>query len=223
MAINSSSTMTDTQRPFVLLPSGGIIDLAAPDPGSWTDEDLAVGLSRTFRWGGHSAWSRPLSVAQHSLSVHAISEAMFGPLTPQAALYELLHDAEEGLIGFDCIAPLKPFLGKPFSDMCEELSRAVASRYGLVPLMEAAWRCHKQADRVAAASEALHVVKWSRDEIRTSLKIAETSLEVDPLDTGDFLAWEPWPSEYAAARWLSAIEHQYRRLYPGTAVCRDPL
>ena len=215
------SQSSDNQRAIVLLPGGGLLDLLDPLPGSWTDEDLAIGLSRTYRWGGHSAWSRPLSVAQHSLTVLAIREQQHGRLGPDASLYELLHDAEEGLIGFDCIAPLKPFLGAPFADLCTRLTAAIARRYGLVPLMEAEWRLHKQADRTAAASEALHVVKWSRDAIRTSLRIAEIPLEIDPLDTGDFAPWEPWPSDYAARRWLEAVEQQYRRIYPAAASSRQ--
>jgi hypothetical protein len=39
-------------RAWVLLPSGRRLDLLNPDPQAWTDHDLAVGLSRTYRWGG---------------------------------------------------------------------------------------------------------------------------------------------------------------------------
>src|SRR3954464_4460931 len=98
-------------RAWVRLPSGRRLDLLAPTPFDWTDEDLAIGLSRTFRWGGHSVWAgAPLSVAQHSLAVLALRQAK-GPLSTAQARRELLHDAEEGLLGFDCISPLKPFLG----------------------------------------------------------------------------------------------------------------
>ena len=60
-------------RAWILLPSGGRLNLLAPDPTSWTDSDLAIGLSRTYRWGGYSAWDLPLSVAQHSLTVLALA------------------------------------------------------------------------------------------------------------------------------------------------------
>ena len=61
--------------------------------GSWTDEDLAIGLSRTYRWGGYSAWDLPLSVAQHSLTVLALATRAAGrALTPAEALRELLHE-----------------------------------------------------------------------------------------------------------------------------------
>jgi len=85
-------------RAWILLPSGRRLDLLAPDPGSWTDEDLAIGLSRTYRWGGYSAWDLPLSVAQHSLTVLALATRAAGrALTPAEALRELLHDGVEAL------------------------------------------------------------------------------------------------------------------------------
>jgi len=100
------------QRAWILLKSGRRLDLLDPDPEAWTDEDLAIGLSRTYRWAGHSRWALPLSVAQHSLTVLALREAE-GPLTAREALRELCHDSVEALIGWDCLAPLKPHLGPP--------------------------------------------------------------------------------------------------------------
>jgi hypothetical protein len=65
----------DAPRAWIRLPSGRRLDLLAPTPFDWTDEDLAIGLSRTFRWGGHSTWPAPLSVAQHSLAVLLLRRA----------------------------------------------------------------------------------------------------------------------------------------------------
>jgi hypothetical protein len=39
-------------RAWVRLVSGRRINLLDPQPDSWTDIDLAIGLSRTYRWGG---------------------------------------------------------------------------------------------------------------------------------------------------------------------------
>ncbi len=39
-------------RAWILLPSGRRLDLLAPDPEAWTDRDLAIGLSRTYRRAG---------------------------------------------------------------------------------------------------------------------------------------------------------------------------
>jgi 5'-deoxynucleotidase YfbR-like HD superfamily hydrolase len=100
-------------RAFVLLKSRRRLDLLNPDPHAWTDDDLAAGLSRTMRGGGASRWEHPLSVAQHSLTVLTIREAD-GAQTPGEALRELLHDATEFMLGWDCITPLKAQLGEPF-------------------------------------------------------------------------------------------------------------
>ncbi|QYE33229.1 hypothetical protein KTC28_19520 (plasmid) [Polymorphobacter megasporae] len=201
-------------RPYVLLPSGNVIDLVDPSPMSWSNNDLAVGLSRTYRWGGHSAWKNPLSVAQHCLTVLAIRE-LDGPLSPELALYELVHDAEEGLIGWDCVYPLKQFLGAPFAQLCARLTARIAERYKLPALTTEERRLHKLADRRAAASEALHVVRWSPEQISTTLNIADEPLGRDPLiygiDRGTYVAWEPWTSEYAAAEWLSRFTLELAR------------
>ena len=89
-----------TQRAWVLLPSGNRLNLLALAPHAWTDRDLAIGLSRTYRWSGYSAWDHPLSVAQHSLTVLELRQnAAKRRLTPAEARRELLHDATEALLG----------------------------------------------------------------------------------------------------------------------------
>ena len=115
-----------TNRAWVLLPSGRRLDLLNPDSRAWTDQDLSVGLSRTYRWAGYSAWDLPLSVAQHSLTALAIRQASSGHgwALPEA-LRELLHDAEEALLGgWDPITPLKPHLGPGFDALVQRLQGA---------------------------------------------------------------------------------------------------
>jgi hypothetical protein len=53
------------QRAWVRMPSGKRLDLLNPTPFDWDDADLALGLARTYRWGGHSAW--PLLCPQNKL------------------------------------------------------------------------------------------------------------------------------------------------------------
>ena len=124
-------------RAFVLFRSGGRLDLLNPRFDCWTDEDLALNLARISRWGGASRWREPLSVAQHSLLVLQIRE-MEEVLTPREALRELLHDASEGLLGWDPIGPLKPTSASLFassSNGCRPLSAsATACRRGTPPL-----------------------------------------------------------------------------------------
>jgi 5'-deoxynucleotidase YfbR-like HD superfamily hydrolase len=190
------------------LPSGAHLDLMNPAPDAWTDVDLAVRLSRTARWGGESAWPLPLSVAQHSLLVLALSESRAPvPLSPEEALLELLHDAEEGFLGFDCISPLKAVLGEPFRSVSERLMGAVARRYALSDWRPEQHRQHKLADSAAAASEAVHCVGWTRQEVRDILGITAPILEVDPL-VARFggLPWEPWPLDVAAQRFHDTLQ-----------------
>jgi 5'-deoxynucleotidase YfbR-like HD superfamily hydrolase len=196
-------------RAWVLLPSGRRLNLLAPAPQAWTDRDLAIGLSRTYRWAGYSAWDLPLSVAQHSLTVLALRRRSAGRrLTPAEARRELLHDATEALLGgYDPITPLKPHLGDGYRNLVALHQQAVNRRYALPPWDEDAYRAHKAADHLAAASEALHCVGWSRDAIRNDLEIETTPLEVDPLfPMAAFRPWEPWPATYAADRFLEALQ-----------------
>jgi hypothetical protein len=114
------------QRAWVLLKSGRRINLLEPTASDWDDEDLALGLARTYRWGGHSAWDLPLSVAQHSLTVLALRRATEAkPPTSAEALRELLHDAEEGFLSWDPIAPIKPHLGGQFHSLVRALGEVI--------------------------------------------------------------------------------------------------
>ena len=195
-------------RAWVRLPSGRRLDLLSPTAFDWTDEDLAIGLSRTFRWGGHSVWpGAPLSVAQHSLAVLALRrDRARPPLGVAEQRRELLHDAEEGLINFDCISPLKPFLGPGFAALQTRLQDAVALRYGLPAWTAEEKRAHKSCDVALAAAEAVHVAGWTRAEVRGTLGIRAGVMEADPLLPiygGD--PWRPWPPELAAERFLAAL------------------
>jgi len=198
-------------RAWMRLPSGRRLDLISPSPEAWTDEDLAVRLARTFRWGGESCWPRPLSVAQHSLAVLQLTEQLTSQMQPAAlskdrALRELLHDAEEAFLGFDCISPLKRALGQPFADVSQRLMSAVAVRYRLPEWTGEDHAVHKTADSIIAATEAAHVVGWNVHEILDVLGIEWMPLDADPLvAVYGGTAWEPWPVDVAAARFLAAM------------------
>lgn len=201
------------ERAWVRLPSGRRLNLLAPTPFDWTDEDLAIGLSRTFRWGGHSAWPEPLSVAQHSLTVLEIRRARAkSGLATAHALRELLHDADEGLINFDCIAPLKPFLGAAFAELAARLTTVIAQRYALPAWTPEEKRAHKSADIAAAAAEAVHVVGWTAEEVADTLGIRASVMSRDPLLArygGE--AWRPWAPTLAAARFLTELSRLSRQ------------
>ena len=196
-------------RAWVRLQSGRRLDLLEPDPNSWTDSDLAIGLSRTYRWGGHSCWDLPLSVEQHSLLVLVLRQKLrpLEPLTRGEALRELLHDADEGLLSYDPISPVKPHLGADFHALAGRMQIAVQTRYGLLPWDEESYAVHKQADRLAAASEALHVAGWSLRDLHETLAMDIAPLTTDPLPAPDRMRpWEPWPAKTAAALFLAKLQ-----------------
>lgn len=200
-----AQSRSSAQRAWVRLPSGRRIDLRDPTFADVDDADLALGLARTFRWGGHSVWPLPMSVAQHSLLVLQIRRSQ-APLDPDAQLRELLHDAEEGLLGFDPISPLKPLLGDGFLALLEQLQRVLFARYGISWWTQVEKAQHKKADILAAASEAIHVAGWSREEVRTVLNIQETPLTEDPLvAVYGGVPWEPWSTDLANARFLQEL------------------
>lgn len=195
------------------LPSGAHLDLIDPNPDAWTDMDLAMRLSRTARWGGESAWPLPLSVAQHSLLVLELRcAAAPGPLSPEEELLEVLHDAEEAFLGFDCISPLKTVLGEPFRSVADRLMQAVAQRYELPSWTHERYRLHKLADLAAAASEAVHCVGWTHAEVRDILQIEAPIIDTDPLATRyGGVPWEPWPLDVAARRFHDALQNARTR------------
>lgn len=198
--------MFQKPRAWVRQPSGRQLDLVNPDPQGWADEDLAIGLARTYRWGGHSIWSRPMSVAQHSILVLVLRERMSGTLSRHEALRELLHDAEEGLIGFDPISPLKLVLGDAFLQLLERLTEVVFTRYQLPAWTQEEKRKHKLADHLSAASEAVHVAGWHPLEVEQTLGIVAKPLDEDPLvELYGGKPWEPWSSEVAAERFLNLL------------------
>lgn len=196
-------------RAYVRQSSRRHLDLLNPNPTGWTDEDLAIGLARTYRWGGHSQWPLPFSVAQHSLLVMSIYHQYLNPeATSEQLLCELLHDADEALIGgIDPISPVKPFLGPGYAQIVAKLRCAILERYDIREWCPAHYRLHKRADHLAAASEAVHVAGWSHEEVGQLLNIALTPLKSDPL--AKFYGckeWEPWTPTVAAQRFLDQLQ-----------------
>lgn len=92
-----------------VFPSRNLVDLLEPDPALIELGDIARGLSRVCRFGGHV--NGFISVAEHSLSVMGLV-GEFGDLHPLNGIrldllrWALLHDATEAYLG-DMVGPLK--------------------------------------------------------------------------------------------------------------------
>ncbi len=80
------------------------------------------------------------------------------------------------------------------------------TRYSVAAWDDENYAVHKQADRLAAASEAVHVAGWSYAELRETLEIDIPPLSADPLPLLEGMQpWEPWPARTAAALFLSKL------------------
>jgi len=207
--MNSMTATQDvtTHRAWRRLPSTRRIDLMNPDPDAWTDRDLACLMSRTARWAGESSWQETLSVAQHSLMVLELMRLTAPvPMTAAEELRELLHDAEEGFLGFDPISPLKQAFGDPFRQVADRLLTCIFTRYGVTDWDAEAYARHKLADRTAAAGEAVHCVGWSPSEVVDVLGITAPIPDIDPLASiYGGKPWQPWTAAMAEARFLTEL------------------
>lgn len=108
--------------------SGKYINLLDPHPDTILIEDIAWGLSRQNRFGGHTDTDIPYNVAQHSCFV---SQACLG----QTELGGLLHDASEAYL-VDLPSPLKGLLPE-YKAIEDRLMRVIAKKFGFeYPLSE---------------------------------------------------------------------------------------
>jgi len=135
--------------------SGMLVDPWDPDPTQIHIADIALGLSRVARFGGHT--NRNWSVAQHSIMVAQ-------RLPPELQLTGLLHDATEAYMG-DLIRPFKKrcpnyMVGE------ERLARCIAERFGL----QYPW--HPEVKKVDDEVLLLE---------RRMLKLGDTSVALGPL------------------------------------------
>lgn len=122
-----------------------------PRPEEVNIEDIAAGLSKVCRYGGHTI--RHYSVAQHCILVADMVEHIHGP---EFALEALLHDSAEAYIG-DMVRPLKhtPEM-EPFRIAEAKIEFAVAMRFQL--RMQEAHTIVKEIDDRIIIDEALQLM-----------------------------------------------------------------
>lgn len=110
----------DTSGNWIMTASGRRLHLSRPQVADITIEDIALGLSRQFRFNGHS--SKAFTVAQHSVMVSYM-------VCEKSALQGLLHDAPEAYIG-DLPSPLKE-LCPDYQRIEQRLNLTIMKRFGL--------------------------------------------------------------------------------------------
>lgn len=144
--------------------SGRRLDLLDPSPLDIEIEDIAHGLARVARWNGQTSGDAIFSVAQHSMLVLDVLDAMEPGLPDATRLTVLLHDAPEYVIG-DMISPFKAVIGESYKGVEARLLGAIHLRFGLpaVP-SEAVKVLTKKADKVAAFLEATQLAGFGVEE-----------------------------------------------------------
>jgi hypothetical protein len=126
-------------RTSILLPSGFVLDLLAPDATGMPITDIALCLASQPRWGGAA---RPwYSVAEHSVMVSRLVPAEF-------AYAGLMHDCEEFL--GDWPSPVKVMLGREYvRGRLQPVKEALRQWFGFQDDIPAV----KHADLVCMATE----------------------------------------------------------------------
>jgi len=143
--------------------SGRRLDLLDPTPVDVEIEDIAHGLAFVARWNGQTRGDWPYSVAEHSLLVEDAYRRQGGN-DPRWQLAALLHDAPEYVIG-DMISPVKAAVGPGYAEMDMRLTAAIHLRFGLPAVLPVAVKkAIKQADKISAWLEAVHIAGFSEDE-----------------------------------------------------------
>ncbi len=159
------SAQTPTSRVWQRMLSGRRLDLADPSPLDVEIEDIAHGLARVARWNGQTVGDHAFSVAQHSLLVVDLLDALHdGKTPPHLRLAALLHDGSEYVIG-DMISPFKTLLGDGYRQIEDRLMAAVHLRHQLpAALPNADHKLIKQADGISAFLEATQLAGFSKEE-----------------------------------------------------------
>lgn len=157
--------------------SGRRLNLIEPSPLDIEIADIALGLSRNTRWNGQTMGPHGWSVAQHSDLVVDIVRRLKPRAGARLLMAAKLHDASE-YVTHDLITPLKAAVGDVFKELEQRLTRAIYVRFGLPPVLSPADKAIiKEADRTAAATEAVQLAGFTAAECKKVLNFKEKPLK----------------------------------------------
>lgn len=173
------SSSSQPPRVWQRMLSGRRLDLADPAPIDIEIEDIAHGLARVARWNGQTKGDHAFSVAQHSLLVLAIFEALYPKASREERLFALLHDGAEYVVG-DLISPFKALVGSSYKDLEERLLSTIMVSVGLGGDLSAYPQSKvKRADRVSAYFEATELAGFSSSEAQHFFGSPEIACPMD--------------------------------------------
>ncbi len=190
--------MARRPRAWQRMLSGRRLDLLDPTPMDVEIEDIAHGLSFVARWNGQTAGEWPYSVAEHSLLVADLFDAMAPGAEARWRLAALLHDAPEYVIG-DMISPVKAHVGPGYAEMDARLAQVIHLRFGLPAVLPArVKRAIKRADAASAWLEATRIAGFAEVEADRLFGRPEAAVASRRI--------EPRPPAEARAAYLARFE-----------------
>lgn len=137
--------------------TGRYINLTDPDPEDIYPADIAIGLARLCRFGGHT--KKIYSVAEHSDWCRQEAELKYPQDDTQLAFKALLHDAHEAYLG-DVVSPLKALLPH-YDNIANKMQHAIHVRFGVRVTPEETEKI-KAIDKAALNYEfETKVLKWT--------------------------------------------------------------
>ena len=176
-ATTASELAAHAPRTWQRMLSGRRLNLVEPSPLDIEISDIALGLARNTRWNGQTHGPHGWSVAQHSDLVVEIVRRLQPRASAALLMAAKLHDASE-YVTHDLITPLKAVVGDVFKEVEQRLTRAIYLRFGLKPVLANADKALiKQADRVAAATEAVQLAGFTAAECKSVLGFKEKPLK----------------------------------------------
>lgn len=191
------------QRAWQRMLSGRRLDLLDPSPVDIELSDIAHGLARVARWNGQTKGDYAFSVAQHSVLVMEIFETLNPNASSQHAMYALLHDAPEYVMG-DIISPFKAAMGGSYRDVEKRLLEAIHVRFSLPAKPTAGvTKAIKVADQQSAYFEAVHLAGFDEEEARRLF--GEPAMPGFDIEGFDRLI-RPWPTQEAHDRFIGIFE-----------------
>jgi 5'-deoxynucleotidase YfbR-like HD superfamily hydrolase len=201
MTATAKSSRDIAIRAWQRMLSGRRLDLLDPSPLDIEVADIAHGLARVARWNGQTHGTHIFSVAQHTLLVEVVMRAQAPRLDHRVRLAALLHDAPEYVIG-DMISPFKAVIGGSYKVVENRLLAAIHVRFGLPPVLPAAFTQQiKAADRGAAYLEATRLAGFAETEAKRLFGrdpgLSEATMQ-------DYLT--PWSAGKAEKRFLARFK-----------------
>src|SRR5260221_3761786 len=162
-ARRSVPTHVDAPRVNLRMRSDRLVNLYDPASLDIELDDWVVGASRVPRWGGQTKGELAYNDLCHMLLTERIMTEMVWPDAPaEARRWALAHDLHEGAgLGDICTPYGRLFAEAGLRELKGRLDRALRLAMGLsaeTPMRER--DAIKRADRIAAVSEAVQLMRW---------------------------------------------------------------